>query len=80
MSFFLVGDEIFLLKYWLMQPYADKELKDKTKKKLTTGSHEPYDYREHFWYFGIKIEDLSEANRRYSRKDQENRSCDGRFT
>ena len=34
------------------------------------------DYREYFSYFGIKMEDLSEDNRRYPRKDRENRSYD----
>ena len=32
MPFFLVGDEIFSLKHWLMRPYAGKQLTDETRK------------------------------------------------
>ena len=74
MSFFLVGDKIFLLKHWLMRPYAGKQLTDQTRKQINFRLSWTRRIREYFWYFGIKMEILSEDNRRYLRKDRENRS------
>ena len=64
MSFLLVGDEIFPLKHWLMRPDAGKQA---TEKKFNFQLLRARTIIENT--FNIKMEDLSEANRKYARKD-----------